>query len=354
GVFRFVGLLLFVSGSLLTWGVRTNAAIPGGVGVASAKQLASIANRGRNFEEAISLSNRALQWAPLDWQLYFLRAIGEIGARRAGVALDDFRRARFLEPNAYEVPLEEGNVWVTSRPLLAVTAWREALRRAGRERAEVYGHMLTTAALRNQEVARMLEDLGLSQHDLAMAYLSRVSGDQFTRALARFRENDPDLQTLTPPEKFALFALWSERGDLDELTRVVEQHPEWTEFAWQGIAKQKAKEGNFREAYELTRKHGDQVAVPRVTEAGSIEQLQKSFYAAPNNYGTGYALYRAQMKAGRVDDALITVRRYTEQPNAPAYFRFLEAEAWAAKENWERAWTAWEAFQLARTKTPPQ
>ncbi|MBA2622433.1 MAG: hypothetical protein H0U88_02265 [Chthoniobacterales bacterium] len=56
------------------------------------------------------------------------------------------------------------------------------------------------------------------------------------------------------------------------------------------------------------------------------------------------------MEARKMDDALITLRRCAEQPGAPAYFHFLEAEAWAAKENWERAWAAWKTFDAARGK----
>ncbi len=44
----------------------------------------------------------------------------------------------------------------------------------------------------------------------------------------------------------------------------------------------------------------------------------------------------------------MTVRHFTDEQNAPAYFHFLEAEAWAAKQNWERAWSAWQAFEAAK------
>ncbi len=33
------------------------------------------------------------------------------------------------------------------------------------------------------------------------------------------------------------------------------------------------------------------------------------------------------------DDALATVRHFTAQPDAPAYFYYLQAETWAAKKN---------------------
>ena len=54
------------------------------------------------------------------------------------------------------------------------------------------------------------------------------------------------------------------------------------------------------------------------------------------------------MQSGRVDDALNTVRHFSERGNSPAYFRYLEAQCWAEKQNWDRAWKAWQAFQAAQ------
>jgi hypothetical protein len=349
-VFRLTGILLLVTGASWVVAARGKLPLPGGVGVANAKELSANANRDRNFAEAISLTNRALVWAPLDWQLYFLRAFGEVGDKQPSNALDDFRRARFLEPNAYEVPLAEGNVWLSSRPVLAATAWREALRRAGlQQRAEVYSIMLSNASLQNPEVSRILEETGLEQHDLALVYLNRVSGGSFDHGLAEFLKHDPNLETLSETEKLALFSLWSERGDLEQLSRAIEQHPEWLSYAWLGMASHAAATKDFRSAYELVQRFGEAVALPRISTGSSLEELQRRFYAAPDNYAMGYALYREQMQRGRIDDALLTARHFSERPNAPAYFHFLEARCWAEKQNWERAWNAWQKFQSAKT-----
>ena len=56
------------------------------------------------------------------------------------------------------------------------------------------------------------------------------------------------------------------------------------------------------------------------------------------------------MQSGQIDDALQTARHFTERSNSPAYFRFLQAECWAAKEDWEWAANAWQAFWSARPK----
>ena len=90
--------------------------------------------------------------------------------------------------------------------------------------------------------------------------------------------------------------------------------------------------------------------MPRISENESIDELKKRFSATPENYAVGYALYRKQRENGQIDDALQTVRHFTEKPNAPNYFRYLEAEGWATKENWERAWKAWQAFWTAKMK----
>ena len=340
-----------VSGASWTVAARGKMPLPGVVGVANAKELSAAANRDRNFAETVSLTNHALGWAPLDWQLYFLRALGEVGMKQPSSALDDFRRARFLEPNAYEVPLAEGNVWLSSRPILAATAWQEALRRAGPEqRPEVYSSMLSNASIWSPQVNRILEEIGLRQHDLALAYLSRVFGALFNHALAEFLKHDPNLATLTEAEKLALFSLWSERGDLEPLAQGVQQHPGWITYAWLGMATYDASKRDFRSAYELTQRFGEAVALPRISAGSSLEELQKRFYTAPDNYAVGYALYREQMRRGRIDDALLTARHFSERPNAPAYFHFLEAQSWAEKQNWERAWNAWQKFQSAKTR----
>ena len=348
-LFRFVGLVLLAAGLSLVVAASSAKLLPGSVGVSSAKQLSMLADRNGNYNETIALTTRALGWAPLDWQLYLTRAIAEVELNQATNAVDDFRRARFLEPIAYEVPLSEGNAWLRYRPVLAVAAWREALRRAGPLRPEVYSSMLSDASLRNPEVSPFLEAIGLSEHDLALPYLDRLSDVSFNRAVAQLLRNDPNLQSFSETEKLALFAFWSERGDPEEISQAVEHHPEWLGYAWLGMAKYKANKNDFRAAYELTQRYGEPVALPRVANL-SLQDLEERFAGAPNNYGMGYELYRAQIQAGRLDDALLTARHCSERPNSPAYFHFLEAQCWADKQNWERAWNAWQAFHAAQVR----
>lgn len=349
--FRVVGVVLLSIG--VTWTVATQQemVLPGGIGVDNQKQLAAAANVGRNYDETIDRTTRALEWAPLDWQLYFLRALGKVGARRQAMeALDDFRRARFLEPNSFEVPYQEGLAWISREPLLALTAWREALRRAGPQRPELYGRMLSSASSLDPSLNRALEEFGGLQPDLVLIYLERASAENFAVAAARLLQHDASLETLTLAERSRFFNLWEGRGDLARLVTIIESHPDWLPLAWRGVAKHRATAGDFGGAFALVRQFGEKPALPEVRGSASTEQLQNRLYAVPFDYGAGFELYQRQMQEGRIDDALTTARRCTAQASAPPYFHFLEAEAWAAKANWQRAWEAWQHFDRAEKK----
>jgi O-antigen ligase len=348
--FRIVGLGLLTAGLSFIVAASGLKLLPGSVGVSSAKQLSALADRERSFSETIALTTLALRWAPLDWQLYLARAIAEVELQQTTNAVDDFRRARFLEPIDYEVPLAEGNAWLPYRPVFAVTAWREALRRAGSLRPQVYATLLSDASLKNSEVSSTLEAIGLSEHDLVLPYLNRVSDAAFNRVLGQLLRNDPNLQSFSETEKLALFALWSERGEPEDVSRVVEQHPDWLRYAWAGVAKYKAGKKDFHAAYELTQRYGEPVALPPVAANLSLQDLQKRLHDASYNYGIGYELYRAQMQNRQVDDALLTARHFSERPTSPAYFHLLEAQCWAEKQYWERAWNAWQEFQAAQVR----
>jgi O-antigen ligase len=348
--FRIMGVLLLFIGLLWASSAKSRILIPGGAGVTTAKRLSAETYQTHDFPETIALTTKAIEWAPLDWELYFRRALAEIPDKKPSAALSDFRRARFLEPVAYELPRDEGTAWLSSQPTLAATAWRDALRKAGRKRPEVFASMLTAATLRNPNVNRILEEFGLNEPDLALAYLGRLSGPAFRDGIAKYLAKNPQLDGLTEPEKLALFDLWSERGDLDELARTIEVHPDWLSYAWLGMAKYRASKQDFQGAYDLTQRFGEPVAMPRASGAGSLKDLQGRYATNPDNMMVGFTLYQAQMQAGLIDDALNTARHFSERASSPPYFHFLEAQSWAAKQNWERAWGAWLAYRNTQAK----
>jgi O-antigen ligase/tetratricopeptide (TPR) repeat protein len=349
--FRVLGLALFAIG--LSWPVawRSMAMLPGSVGANNAKQLAVVANRGHNFAESINLTTRALNWAPLDWELYYLRGVAEVAQRDPEQkALDDFRRARFLEPNSESVPLQEGFVWLRSRPDLAEMAWREALRRAGTQRKDVFRDIMFTAALRDPTALPIIRRLAFSEHDLALAYFEQLNAQEFRPAFSKFFDADPDLTAMTPEEKREFFQLWDSRGDINALVAVVNKHPEWLQYTWRTVAKHRASSGDFRGACELMQKYDSKTVLPSEETGQSLERLRDRVYRGTNDFSAAYTLYRQQINRGSIDDALATIRHFTFNRNPPVYFHLLEAQAWAAKNNWEKSWSAWSKFEDVKQK----
>ena len=347
-LFRAIGLLVFAVG--LTWAVASyrSIALPGSLGADTERRLAAAANLDRQNDLTIAHATRGLAWAPLDWQLYFLRALGKVGANRPPAeALEDFRRARFLEPNSMEVPFQEGIAWLTRQPVLTMTAWRDALRRAGpTERPELYARMLRVS--RSDPAAeRMVQEFGITRPELLLVYLEGAAKQGFAAAIARFLTDDPGLAKLSLEQKTRLFTLWGERGDNAQLIALMDAQPDLLRTGWRAAARAYAKIQDFQRAYSVTQQFGGQPPLPAKISGSTAAQLQKDIYADPNNFAAGYTLYDEQRRSGDVDGALVTVRRFTEQAACPPYFHFLEAEAWAAKQNWERAWTAWQAFDAA-------
>ena len=70
------------------------------------------------------------------------------------------------------------------------------------------------------------------------------------------------LQTFSSEEKIKFFSLWGERGDVNELVRAVETHPDWMSHAWRAMAKYHASRNDFRSALELVRRFGETPPLP--------------------------------------------------------------------------------------------
>ena len=259
-------------------------------------------------------------------------------------AVEDFRRARFLEPSSYELPFEEGKVWLGWQPTLAITAWREALQRRGATESGIYIKMLAEAKERDATVYESLRECAVGRPDLMLKYLEDANEAQFTEALHDLFRRDPNLSQFTPGQTERFFMLWARRDQLDNLNQAVAAHPEWLKFAWREVARYRANRSEFAEAWRIVRRYSVPPALPEAAAGASIPQLEQKLYANPGDIADGYKLYRAEMTAGQTDDGLATARHFTARPGAPAYFHFLEAEAWAAKENWEHAWQSWQQY----------
>lgn len=350
-LFRFFGLGLLLAGMAWVVSTRNGSLLPGAIGAANAKQQAEMANRGRNYADAINLTTEGLSWSPLTWELYYLRAVASVASRAPQQsAIDDFRRARFLEPNSYTVPLEEGIVWSGIRPANSFIAWREALRRVDDDhRREIFSRMFFHGAVANPNGRGLVEKLAFLYGDLTVAYLQQLPAPDFKGALQRYLEANPDLAALDEGQQRDVFSLWQQRGDPSALSDYVQKHRDAQALAWRALAQQRADAGEYRRACELMQQNIGAVTFPPTTETAPMDDLRRRSFRGTNDYAAGYALARAQERAGLFDDMLVTVRHFTDTRTAPSYFNYLEAQGWSAKGNWERSWKAWLGYEQAQS-----
>lgn len=339
-LFRAAGVAFCVIG--LVWLVADlrRAPLPGNIGANAVKEEAIAAKDGGAYGKAITLTNIALKWAPLDWELYYTRAIATaFGTPNFRGALADFQRARYLNPVSPEIPFEEGIVWRSRHPALTLSAWQEALKRAGESRTALYESMLDEST--GIPVVRQgLKDYAAGDSDLLLAFLPQAIREDFDHELAVLLRSDPNLNSLAPPQKRALFKLWSGKADSAQFLAHVETKEEWMQIAWPFAAECHASKGDYRGAYELARRRMPASKVPQISVRQSVGILQKDFYSNPGDFARGYALYDAEMHAGAPGDALITLEKLATLNHCPTYFFALEADLYAASGKWKDAWEA--------------
>ncbi len=152
------------------------------------------------FAEAITAAGRAVEREPLDYGAYFSRAQALLGGGRTMEALADFQRARTLEPHFAGLPLEEGRLWASRQPGLALLAWREALVRVPPPDDEpLFGAILDAAPKDAGFRARLLA-LVNSRPALQLAWFQAVPPEE---ALAHLAELTPVAERSDPVRRAA-------------------------------------------------------------------------------------------------------------------------------------------------------
>lgn len=306
-------------------------------------RMARAQERGQ-FDYTVHLANAALRFAPLKWELYFYRALGRLYASgQIDRAVRDFRRARWLEPLAVQVPFQEGLTWLAWQPALAPGAWQEALRRPAADPAALYRRMLDEAG-EHPELRDDLRLMALDDPELLLVFLEQATPAETTIEIERLLQEDPDLARLTATQRQRLLLLWARRGDRERLAATLDAKPQWREASWQAHALVLAGQGHFQAACELAQRSVLAPALPPVATTRSVADLQRDLLMRPDDFVAGFALYRAQRTANQRDDALATLRRLTPLPACPRYFHYLEAQLAMELGQWQNAWGAWRRF----------
>ncbi len=341
-LFRGVAALVILSGLYLIATSVSPSPLPGRTGVERSKALADEALRQGKVQEALHTINRALRWAPLDWELYYRRAVARLTTSPES-ARQDFQRARNLEPNYSELPLREGYCWLNIEPTYAVSAWREALNRNHHNPLERFGEMIN--ASKDVPMAHEgLKWLSLERPDLFLSYAASANPQEFAQMRSKIIMRFPKLDNFNYSQKQKFFSIWSDKEGLQPVVEAALQIPSWKEAAWPFIARDMAQRSDYQGAYSMAKSMLQEPTFPRINNTAPLKTLQSRVQLAPSDFAAAYILVKNYTVSGNFHEALSQARISTRQDGCPNYFHYLRANAAASSGEWKEAWEAMQTY----------
>lgn len=353
-VFRMLGVvLLLISGwwfaSIFSERVATFAPTPEFATVLADRLERQIL--AKDFAGALVSADAALRITPLEAGLYYQRGLTRVTKPFAtwGAAWD-FGTARVLEPHWSALCFEEGKAWADARqPELALDAWTEGLRRAGKKGPVYYEHMFNWSGDK-VSLRAMLARLARSGPEYLLVFLQHADALEAELLIGELTDAEPTLKSFSDAQRKALFSVWYQKGNRRLLRAKLLANREWQKAGWRWLAMLSAEAGDFRGACGLARDSIPRPAMPKQGDAKPLTDLERMFRARPDDIVLGLQLHTTQLSVGKTQDALETLRALQALPNAPAYLVYLEAEQFEESEDWANAWKAWLRFAAKEFK----
>lgn len=310
-------------------------------------------NKGRKAE-AMTLINRAIQITPLEFRWYYLRAQLHLAmGHDLQLALQDFGRARNIEPRFATICMNEGQFWLHYDPNLALIAWREGMRRYPAEFANALPRYqdIVIAAQAYPEIMPAVWKLA-DRTSLQLIFLSSnvVRGELWNQCLTEFLASHPVLSGVSPAQARYFLNLWQIKGDQAALVKFLKDNQAIQSYAWQVLAKDLAQSGNFEEAYRLAARHLPSPARSASLSGADIPRLERAHILNPVDPLPGVELYYAQRTSGDMKSARRTLEKVMALPNAPDFLK-RELASLSAETGDMRA--AWDAIFKVMEATPP-
>ncbi len=344
--FRLLGLFLAGIGVLWLLADRGKVRVPGEQEVARLMALTRTESEGRRWAESVATASRGLALDPVNWQLYFQRAVARLGAREVHAAAEaDFRRALYLEPFLGNAANAVAVTWARAgEPDLAVGALIEACRRTPAD-APNYFTGVCEAAGNDPAFLTRLEAATRSDPALHLLYIEQLPAAFHRQAVMATLAADPDLNGYTDRQRARLFRSW--REDDAGLAAAMEAHPAWQRAGWRRWANALAGLDAVDRACKIAARFAPRPVVPPEAPGAdrrSIAELQAAALRSPGDLTVALQLYRARLAAGDASGAATALHAVTTRPGCPAYFYYLEANAATDAGRWPTAWEAWQRY----------
>jgi hypothetical protein len=306
---------------------------------ASLAKVEEAADQAPSPAEQKGLLDKGLSWAPLDWLLYYKRALLGLHAPEFSNGTDaDFNRALFLEQNSLELPLTIMSVCRDPDMPEMLVAEKSLMKRSGSRREELFNNALGQVL----DAKGRLEMTTVAEGDPnleAMAVMAQ-SADNFAWVFQNFLTSNPSLKGVSPDLASQLFNRWVESGDAGEFINEWAQHPEWHSSGWKAYGRALAKTGRYKDAVALGLQFMTKPPMPDIRTNLGVDQAAQNFQDNPQDIYSGVQLYFAQTAAGENAQALSTLQQLAKLPQRPAYIQYLLAEGLTAAGQDEAAWQA--------------
>ncbi len=338
GGLLFFGALWIVGGlfdvpthSTVAWSLQEERA-------AESRELVDLDRASLAVDELIALQ-------PLQWSGYFQRAQIALarGEARSEVA-QDFRRARFVEPNIGMIAYEEGCVWLPYDIERTISAWREAL--AGYVDSEdgLYDSMLRKAQQNDALMMGMIEMFQVDPSDRARL-IHYLRGEAFNREIEKELRVDASLERFSMEDRTAIVKRWISFGGLDQIEAYLQEYGATLESPWLLYASLRKHQARLEEAVAIIR---EALTVPEVLEVAvdlsRIDRLKRGFFVASNDLAKGTALMGYYLKGGEYWEALRVVDVLLQQSNSPGYLYYWRGEILYQLEDYPESWYAFETY----------
>jgi|GEM_PF-359156 len=331
GLWVFGGVFGLPTHSSVAWDIQEQRA-------EEACAVADLASAERAMDQAIALR-------PLNWRGYFQRA--QIRLSRGGVrdeAAQDFRCARFVEPNIGMVAYEEGRAWLPYDVARTVSAWREALARYADSKDDLYRRMLEKAS---KNVALMEGLCEMSQVDpyYRANLLLFLRDDTFIREVKKELRAEPSLGRFTPEQRTAIVRRWIRAGGIDEVDAYLLEFGDTVDSPWMLYAMLWQNQSRYEEAVEMMREGLPVPGIPDVKiDLSRIDRLRRGFFAASNDLAKGTALMGYYVEQGDYSDALLVAEQLLKHSNPPSYVYYWRAEILYELEDYFESWYAFQEY----------
>jgi hypothetical protein len=286
---------------------------------------------------------------PMRWWPYYERARAELTLNEdQKSALDDFRRARLLEPNWSGLPIKEGYLWAAYDPALAYAAWREAMQRNDNVPMGTWlalGEALR--ALPNGE--DYYSNLSKTRPEYRRQYLLSCAPERFPAEWADEMSVDPLLKRYSPTDRQALLERWAELDGAGALA-YVQEHPHIAPQEWVVELRALGQAGRYQDALDLAHKRLTAAAVPTFPGSNQYDDtgdkaLMAAFQNEPQDLVLGTLWFKRQMDEKDAAGAFATLQMLEElKPAPPPFVSWWLAELLEQQGKPADAWVALQPY----------